>query len=184
MERNTKTCGPAFVRITWPMSCASAQHRGLVLAAVRCRRRADADQRDLAPENRLPHVVGHRDPAARDDLRHQIDHAFLDDRRPAVPDQGELGRLDVDADDLVAVARETGERHGADVTEAEDADVHALIFHCLRVGIRRGAIVDFRVLPADQLGCGASPTPRARCSNPERQRSMIPSRRCIDLGQE
>ena len=42
-------------------------------------------------------------------------------------DEVELGLFDVDADDVVAVARQAGERHRADIAQAEDADLHAVL---------------------------------------------------------
>ena len=72
----------------------------------------------------LADVGRHRDAAARRDLRHQLDHALLDDRGLAGGDLGELGLVDIHARDPVAVAGEAGERYRADVAQAEDADVH------------------------------------------------------------
>jgi hypothetical protein len=73
------------------------------------------------PKHRLPHVARHRHVAVADHLRHQVDHAFFDDRRLAFADQRQLGRVHIDADNLVAVSRETGQRHGAHVAQPKDA---------------------------------------------------------------
>ena len=67
-----------------------------------------------------------------------------------------LAAIDVDADDAVAVAREAGQRHRADVAETEDADVHAMLVGSeLSFGVRKSRT----------------------------QRSMMASSRCIELGQ-
>ena len=96
----------------------------LVLAAVGRRRCTDADQRQLAVAQRLGRVGRDADPAAGHDLGHQLDHPFFDHRRLAGSDQGELGGIDVDTDDSMAVAREARERNCTDIAETKNADVH------------------------------------------------------------
>ena len=61
----------------------------------------------------------------RTNLRHELDHSVLDDRRLAGSDEIELRLIDVDARHTVAVARETRERHRSDVAESEYADMHS-----------------------------------------------------------
>ena len=68
-----------------------------------------------------PHIHGHGHATARHHLAHQVDHALLDHRRLAGSDQIELGLVDVDADDVVAVAGQACERNRADVPKAEYA---------------------------------------------------------------
>ena len=63
--------------------------------------------------------------------------------------------IDVDADDVVAVAREARERNGADVAEAENADLHALPFHFIVLVVRT------RAGAATRHACAAIAT--ARC---------------------
>lgn len=101
-----------------------SQYSALVLASVGGRRGADTDQRDFRVAQRFARIRGDRDPATGDDLVHQLDHPFLDDRRLATADQFEFGDVEVDADHLVAFARQAGERNCAYVAETEDTDVH------------------------------------------------------------
>src|SRR5262249_18359143 len=96
------------------------------------------------------------DAPAGDGRGHELHHALLDHRRAAGRDQVELGLVDVHADDAMPVACEAGERDGADVTETEDADIHARA---------RSSLPD-----------------RYRAFE-DRTRSMIPSRRRIDCSQ-
>ena len=81
----------------------------------------------MMPEDRAERVVAGPGAAVGDDLFHQVDHAFLDHRGLAGVDLGDLVRVDVHPDDLMAIARQAGERHRADVAQTEDADVHAAI---------------------------------------------------------
>ena len=46
--------------------------------------------------------------------------------RPAGVDQVDLGRLGIDADDLVAVLGQAAGGDGADIAQAQDADLHRL----------------------------------------------------------
>ena len=109
-----------------PKVLCESQHGRLVLASVRRRRCAHADERDLAALQGVALVARHSDPAARDGGGHELDHALLDDRCLAGRDQVELGLVDVHADDAMPIAREASQRDGADVAETEDTDVHSL----------------------------------------------------------
>src|SRR5258706_8542616 len=75
-------------------------------------------------QTRLYHVGRHPYPAARGDLCHEVNHPFLDHRGLAVPDQFELGLVDIDADYRVAVAGKACQRNSAYVPQTEDADSH------------------------------------------------------------
>ena len=100
------------------------EHRRLILAAVGRRRRADADERDLARQDGFARIAGDRHPSAGDDVRHEVDHAFLDHRRPSCRNEVELGLVHVHADHVVAVAREARKRDGPYITQSEDAYFH------------------------------------------------------------
>ena len=94
---------------------------GLTVAEVG---RADADERDVGFGNAFFSRVGGRQPALPDDARHQIGEPRLDDRRRARVDHRDLLRVHVDADHMMAIARETGGRDTSDISETEDTDVH------------------------------------------------------------
>ena len=101
-----------------PFQCAE------VLTAVRARRRADTEERELRASHRARRVVGDLHAAARDCGCHERVHAGFDDRGPAVPDQIALPWIDVDADHLMAVPCQTRERNGSHISQSKDADLH------------------------------------------------------------
>src|SRR4029077_15387618 len=101
-----------------------ADHRRLILRAVRRGRRDDTDKRDVAVPHGRAGILGHRHPSRRDHVAHQLDHPFLDDWRSAVADQVELRRVDVDADHVMAIAGKARERYRTDIAKSEYADFH------------------------------------------------------------
>src|SRR5229473_3023542 len=102
-------------------------NRRLVLAAVRRRGRADTDKRELGIQYRLQHVGRNRYLAARSNPCHEVNHSLLHHRCLAVPDQLELGLVDVDPYYRVAVAGETRQGNGAYVSKTEYADSHYVL---------------------------------------------------------
>src|SRR3546814_307931 len=60
----------------------------------------------------------------------QLFETRLDDRRFAGVDEANLVRRHVDADNGMAALREAGRADRADVTHAEDADIHCLFSIC------------------------------------------------------
>ena len=76
------------------------------------------------PRSASRRIAGDADPAARDHLGHQFDHALFHHRRLAVADQLEFRGIDVDPGDLMSLARQAGQRYRAHVAESEDADSH------------------------------------------------------------
>jgi hypothetical protein len=61
-------------------------------------------------------------------------------------DQVELGGVDVDADHLVAIARQAGQRHGTHVAQAEDADLHAFFPFLAKVLMQRAMMPSSRCI--------------------------------------
>src|SRR4029078_1288276 len=92
--------------------------------AVRGRRRAYADQRELGSLHGPRHVCGDRYPAARCGPGHKIDRALLDHRRFPGADEIELGFIDIHTDNGMAVPGKAAQRDRANVAETENADFH------------------------------------------------------------
>ena len=110
-----------------PQLGGQAHDGALILAAIGRRGRAHADQADVAAQHGGLGVGGDGDATAGGHALHELDHALFHHRRLAGRDELELGLVDVHADDLVAVARQAGQRHGADVAKAKDTDLHAAL---------------------------------------------------------
>jgi hypothetical protein len=152
------------------------QDCSLILAAVGRRRRTDANQGNLAVEHRALRIGGHCDAAAGGGQGHQVDHALLDHRCLAGHNQVELGGVDIDADHLVAIARQTGQRHRTDVAQAEDADFHAIfpllcekflmqrsmIRSSLAIECGQAWLLSMRCLPASASRCRSAGLSRIR----------------------
>ena len=93
-------------------------------ASVAATRRADADHGQVSGFQRLAGIVGHPQTAGLDDAAQEVVQLRLGDRRAPTPDQPQLVRVDVDADDLVPGRGQAGRRHRSDIPEPEDRNSH------------------------------------------------------------
>ena len=89
---------------------------------VAFRRRADADQSDIADGEDFGQVGGGGQPAGLPSLIHQPGEARLVKRRLAIQNAAHLELVAVDADDGMSQVRKARGRHAADIAEAEDGD--------------------------------------------------------------
>ena len=94
---------------------ADGAHVAEVEAAVRLGGRAHADERDVGREERGGRVRPGAQPAGRDGRRDELLEPLLDDGRAAGVDEPDLGRVRIDADDVVPVACEARGRDRADL---------------------------------------------------------------------
>ena len=122
--RKTTVCRPSCSASAAPISSATRSRYVGGQAAVGRRRRADADQRDLAGRDRLARrrVVARNAPVRTTSA---VSSPIRSSTTGALPldDQLDLDRVHVDADDLVPLRGQAGGRHAADVAEPEDADL-------------------------------------------------------------
>ena len=100
------------------------QHVLQVGAAVFVRRRTDGDEDDLAMFDRRGSIGGESDAPRRVVGQHHLFQARLVDRDDATIEAVDLGRVDVDADDLVAHLGEAGTGDQADIAGAENGYAH------------------------------------------------------------
>ena len=91
---------------------------------------AHADDRDVGRQDGGAGVGGRREPPGPIPPPQQSVQTGLDHGGETATEAHDLGRCNVHAEDAMAVLRETGCRHAADVTEAEDADPHAPLLCC------------------------------------------------------
>ena len=89
--------------------------------------RAHADQRHVRGRNALDGGLGGREAPLPDHARQDIAKAWLDDRGLARVHHRHLVGIEIDADDMVPVARQTGSRDAADIAEAKYTDVHGVL---------------------------------------------------------
>ena len=110
-----------------PISLGGGEHVLEVRLAVLAGRRAHRDERDL----RVPHRVGVRGREGEPPLLHVAADELLEpglvDRDPARAQHRDLARVDVEAGDRVAGLREAGAGDEADVTGADDGDLHVAL---------------------------------------------------------
>ena len=97
---------------------------GLAMAKVG---RAHADQRHVRGRNALDGGLGGREAPLPDHARQDIAKAWLDDGRLARIHHRHFVGIEIDADDMVPVARQTGSRDAADIAESKNTDIHHIL---------------------------------------------------------
>ena len=102
-----------------------AQHVLEVGRAVLAGRGADGDELDRAVRDRALDVGGEVQPARGHVARHHLVEAGLVDRQPAALQGGDLVRVDVQAQHVVAHVGEAGAGNQPDVARADDGDFHS-----------------------------------------------------------
>src|SRR5581483_2523750 len=95
-----------------------------VKASVGAARRPDADDRGLAVVNRILDARCRSDPAAVNARGHQLVEAGFHDRGLAGIETLDFRKIGIDADDRVAVTRETCRRDRAHIAQTENAHSH------------------------------------------------------------
>src|SRR5579885_1897426 len=103
---------------------ASLKHVAKIEISVVKARGADAHEAQLRAEDRLVRRRGRFQPPGSDGALDQHRHVGLADRGLAGIDGPDLLRRDVHRDDAVALVGHASSQHGADVSDAEDADSH------------------------------------------------------------
>ena len=104
---------------------ADAPHVLEIDVAVAAARRPDAHENQVGLLDRDADFGARREPAGADLPLDDLADLLLDDRRLARVDELDLARLGVDADHLMAGARQAPGDDRADVAEPQDADLHA-----------------------------------------------------------
>ena len=95
-------------------------------AAVRCTWRAYRNKGDVGAGHRGCHIGGGGQPPLLDGTRNQGIDRFLDDRRAAAGEHGDLVRGNIDADDVMPKFGEAAAGDNADIADAENGNTHAL----------------------------------------------------------
>ena len=100
-------------------------HRVKVKTAIRPARRADADDRHVAVADRILDARRRPDPAAVNPVCHEFVEACFHDRSEACVETLDFREVGIDADDLMAVAREACRRNRAHIAQPENANSHS-----------------------------------------------------------